>query len=216
MGTKKRITKDNYQEVTLKRSIIACWIILIICFVIKLFGGNFFEIVCNSNGFITVSNFIESTILFDIIQFISFTLSSYLIVKAIDFGISKRKLLIFLIICWIFWIVKELVKFGIIYIDVSIQVVLEFAVLYIACLVTCNTKSKLKLRIFKPMLFILLLLIFSLVSVFVKNIGYKESLNDSFLTGFIFMIDYYIMIALTYLYQKRRYYKWVLGDGSLG
>ena len=37
-------TKDKYNRV-IKRSIILCWIALAICFIVKIFGGNFFEIV---------------------------------------------------------------------------------------------------------------------------------------------------------------------------
>ena len=43
-------TKDKYNRV-IKRSIILCWIALAICFIVKIFGGNFFEIVVHRGLF---------------------------------------------------------------------------------------------------------------------------------------------------------------------
>ena len=46
----EKLDKERY----LKRVIIVCWIALAICFGIKLFGGNLFEIMCNNENFIKV------------------------------------------------------------------------------------------------------------------------------------------------------------------
>ena len=52
MKNKKIITPENYKEIMLKRGIISCWILLAICLIIKICGGNYFAIVCNSENFI--------------------------------------------------------------------------------------------------------------------------------------------------------------------
>ena len=48
MDNLKVVTNDNYKQKVLQRMILVCWIILLICFVIKLFGGNFFAFVGSS------------------------------------------------------------------------------------------------------------------------------------------------------------------------
>ena len=215
MGTKKRITKDNYQEVALKRSIIACWVILIICFVIKIFGGNYFGIVCTNDKFLAICNYIDNSWIAYLLRCISFLLSSFLIFKCIDYGSSKIKTIIFLMLCMCVWSYKHLINLGIINVGTFIYAVMDFVSLYIMSVI-CSSKKNIYVRFIKPIIFIALLLAFSLISATTKNIGIHESLNSYFVEGIIFMIDYYIMIVLTYLYAKRRYYKWVNGDGSLG
>ena len=44
----------------LKRLIIVSWVALGCCFLIKLLGGNLFEIVCNNQRFITICNYIDN------------------------------------------------------------------------------------------------------------------------------------------------------------
>ena len=216
MGTKKRITKDNYQGVALKRSIIACWIILIICFVIKLFGGNYFEIVCTSENFVNVCNYIDNGFIAVIIRFTSFMLSSYCFIKIIDFAITKRNLIISLFICLLYWCFKHCIEVGAITISLLLIDVLDFLILYLIAILFCNKKRNIVIRFVSPIIYIGVLLLFSMISALVKNFGFNEKVTESFMVAFIFMIDYYIMIILTYLYKKRRYRKWVTGDGSTG
>lgn len=199
-----KITEDNYREVVLKRSIILCWVLLAICFVIKIFGGNFFAIVCTNEKFIKVCEFIENTIIFDILQFISFVFSYFLIFRCVDMNNSKRNTIIFFIYAVLYFVFKELIKFNVIQLTTTIHNILEFGLIYFFMIMFCNTKSKLHIRLLKPLLFVSLLLIFSLISAIVKNIGIDSSLNESVVMGLIFLIDYYIMILLTYFYMKRR------------
>lgn len=215
MGTKKRITKDNYQEIVLRRSIIACWVILGICFFIKIFGGNFFEIVCTNDKFVSICNFIDKSWIAYLLRCISFLFSSFLIFKCIDYGSSKIKTIIFLILCMCVWSYKHLINLGVINVGTLLYNVLDFVSLYIISVI-CSSKKNIYSRFIKPLIFIALLFVFSIISATTKNIGIHESLNSYFVEGIIFMIDYYIMIVLTYLYAKRRYLRWVNGDGSLG
>ena len=52
----EKLDKTKY----LKRVIIVCWIALAICFGIKLFGGNLFEIMCNNENFIKVCEYADN------------------------------------------------------------------------------------------------------------------------------------------------------------
>ena len=56
-------TKDKYNRV-IKRSIILCWIALAICFIVKILGGNFFEIVVHNDR-------IALTLIFQVLSLIT-------------------------------------------------------------------------------------------------------------------------------------------------
>ena len=56
-------TRDKYNRV-IKRSIILCWIALAICFIVKIFGGNFFEIVVHNDR-------IALTLIFQVLSLIT-------------------------------------------------------------------------------------------------------------------------------------------------
>lgn len=213
---KEKIDENNYKEIMLRRSIIICWVILGICFIVKLFGGNYFSIACENERVVKICKYIDLSPLAYIIRLLSFLLSSYLIFKSVDFGTSKKQTAIFLGLCFVAWCYKHLINVGIINISAILYNIFDFIILYIL-LIICTLKGKsILIKLVKPLLFVALLFIFSLVSIVIKNVGIKSSLNSYFLQGIIFMVDYYIMLVLTYLYSKRRYLKWANGDGSRG
>lgn len=216
MKVKDKITEDNYKEVVLKRSIIICWVLLAICLVIKLFGGNFFGIMCESDHFIKFCEFCDKYYISLVFGYSSFVISSLMIIKCVKFKTSKFRCFLVFILLSLYWAFKTLITFKVITINTVLYNLLDFISLYGCCLVTYRRDDFNFAGFLRPFLAILMLLVFSFVSAFVKNIGFHSSINTSFLVGFIFMIDYYIMIVITYLYQKRRYLKWATGDGSLG
>lgn len=76
-------TKDKYNRV-IKRSIILCWIALAICFIVKIFGGNFFEIVVHNDRFTAVCGFCQkSFILTNIVYYISSCICTFLYTNAV-------------------------------------------------------------------------------------------------------------------------------------
>ena len=205
MKSKNKITEDNYQEIVLKRSIIICWILLAICLVIKLFGGNFFGIVCENENFIGFCNFIDQYQISAIFRFLSFMVSSILVMKIVNYESKTLNTIAYTFLCFAYWCFKHLIEVDIIQISTLLYNIIDSVSLYVLILIVIN-KHQPKWKIFlKPLLAVIILLVFSFVSAFVKNIGINARITSSFLTGFIFMIDYYIMLILTYLYVKRRY-----------
>lgn len=204
MKIKNKITEDNYQEVVLKRSIIICWVLLAICFVIKLFGGNFFEIMCTNEKFIKICEFIDSSYLFYVIQFIVSMLSMVIIMLSIDTKASKLSVIIKIVLCFMLWCVKHLQSIGIINISLYVIDVIDFVFIYFVSMILYEKGTKKRTRFLKPLLFVVLLFIFTLISAIVKNIGLSGVLPNYSLIGLIYMIDYYIMIVLLFLYEKRR------------
>lgn len=188
----------DYKEIILKRAIILCWVLLIICFIIKLCGGNYFNIMCNNENFIKFCNFIENSIIKYIIYLFSFIFSSYLLLKIVkpDFKILSLKSLLFLICCIIVWVFKLLIELNIFTINTLIVNILDFVILYI--LLVIFTKRPL-LSIFA----VILLFVFSLISSLVKGIGIDSSITDNYFVAQIFLIDYYLMLVLSILYSKK-------------
>lgn len=73
----------------LKILIITCWVVYIICLIIKLCGGNRFEIATTNQRFIDVCNYIDNNLwLKMIIATIIYVISTYIIYL----GLTKQKL----------------------------------------------------------------------------------------------------------------------------
>lgn len=188
----------DYKEIILKRAIILCWILLIICFIIKLCGGNYFNIVCNNKNFIKFCNFIENSIIKYIIYLFSFIFSSYLLLKIVkpDLKFISLKSLLFIICCIIIWVFKLLIELNIFTINTLIVNILDFVILYI--LLVIFTKRPLL-----SILAVILLFVFSIISSLVKGIGIDSSITDNYFVAQIFLIDYYLMLVLSVLYSKK-------------
>ena len=104
-----KTTDKNYKPVVIKRCIIACWILLGICLVIKLFGGNYFAILCTNERFIAVCNFVDEIIPLKIVigcisSYISYSLFYLAMLNKKWF--SKRELIIVLVGVPIFVIIR--------------------------------------------------------------------------------------------------------------
>lgn len=188
----------DYKEIILKRAIILCWVLLIICFIIKLCGGNYFNIMCNNENFIRFCNFIENSIIKYIIYSFSFIFSSYLLLKIVkpNFKILSLKSLLFLICCIIVWAFKLLIELNIFTMNTLIVNILDFVILYI--LLVIFTKRPLL-----SILAVILLFVFSIISSLVKGIGIDSSITDNYFVAQIFLIDYYLMLVLSVLYSKK-------------
>lgn len=199
---KKKVatTENNYREVMLKRAIILCWILLAICFVIKICGGNFFDIICNNDRFIKLCEFIDRAIIKYIIYFILFQITMYLLLIIVkpEIKIKSNSYIKYFIIMIIYWIYKLLIELNIIniqyyYIDI-IDFIIPIIILY---LYTHNLK--------KSLFTILLLFIFTLLSTITKNITIEQVVTDSYLIATLYSIDYYIMLVLSALYSRKVY-----------
>ena len=187
----------------IKRAIALCWIMLVACFAIKLFGGNWFEVVCTNEHFIKVCNFIDE-------KFLLHQVSSYFIYVIPTFFIllsccqvpkpSKTQLVVLICSLSLVWASK--------FIDIQLKTILEVVnTLFMPIVLRMCEKEKfketMKSRWFYGIIGYFLVLLFQLLSLFAKNIGI-HFVSESLFVTFILLIDYYIMIALYYLYTKLR------------
>lgn len=204
MKVKTKITEDNYKEVVFKRAIIICWVLLAICFVIKLFGGNYFAIACSNEKFIKVCEYIDSSALFYVIQFIVSIFSMMIVMSSIDPMASKAIIAIKSALCLVLWSIKHLQSIGVLHINLYLIDIIDFVFIYFVSMLLFKKGTNKRTRYLKPLLFVVLIFIFTLISSVVKNIGLSGILPNYSLIGLIYMIDYYIMTVMLYLYEKRR------------
>lgn len=179
--------KDKY-----KTLITACWIVLICCFIVKLLGGNWFEIACNNDKFIAFCNTYKNTIIEYIIGFITYTTTATLYYLAL----FKRKWyvkkdIIWIVLISIFAIVKRIfIKYQLLLGLTEILIIIGFPIIL-------DIK-----KWYRPIIAYGLTFVFQLISLLTKNIGIKV-IDDNFIVSLIFSIDYYIMLILYYLYANK-------------
>lgn len=178
--------KDKY-----KTLITSCWVVLLCCFIVKLLGGNFFEIVCENEKFIKFCDFVESNILKYILSFILYIVSSFIYFKAVLIKTTYKHNIILLITLSIWWFIKLLA-----YEDFNIMVLLDVAYMIFMPIII-NRKIWIS-----SIIGFVLTLVFQTISALTKNLSFYY-VDEKFIIGAIFTIDYYIMLILYYLYRTK-------------
>ena len=179
-----------------KTLITACWVVLGVCFLIKLLGGNFFEIMCNNEVIIKVCNFIDKTFLFYVFNFILYYFGTYYYFKAV---LKKEKLngkyVWFHLLFVILYLIKIFINMFLKGNNGVIIGTLVDTLFMIGPILIVNIKLWKRATIGY-----ILVWVFQLISVFIKNLGIDFA-TTSLLINTIFSIDYYIMVILYYLYS---------------
>lgn len=186
----EKLDKERY----LKRVIIVCWIALAICFGIKLFGGNLFEIMCNDENFIKVCEYADNNFwAFYIISASYCYVSLYFLELAMigKWKYSKSELIIF----------TATILIGVIVKSQNIVLSLLYDV-WQGVLMPIVFTRKDKKRFWFVLLGNALLVVFQLISMFIKNIHVGLITQNGTLCSAIFSIDVLLMIVLYYLYSN--------------
>ena len=184
---KEVVTKDNYKRKVLGRMITVCWALLLICFVVKIFGGNFFAFIGESK----VVDYIETNkYLLIIFQFVLYMIGTYPVMMTLHGG--KHCKLSILVIC-IMFVFKQ-------FIEVSstleiIATVVEFIGLILIPIILKN-------KWYKVLGVNILIVLFQIISMITKNISVLDFPYET-VVGYVYMIDYYIMLYLMWLYSKK-------------
>lgn len=187
------MNKDRLQmyESLTKITIVLCWLSLFSFWAIKLFCGNFFEIMVENENFVKFSNMVQNSWLKYLISLITISLSTYLALGAVSqkFYIKGWELIstLFIIISsWIFanFVNVDFLKMWYAYIAIAI-----FGIIF--------QNGWKKLFGFLPFI---LETLFSLISLLTRNIEIKVSTN--YFISLILSIDLYIMAFLYYLYSN--------------
>lgn len=186
----ERLDKEQY----LKRVIVVCWIALAICFGIKLFGGNLFEIMCNNDNFIKVCEYADNHFLAKyLIYFAQCFIQQYFFTLAIIQEIKMKRWQLSITIITVF--VGVFIKL----LNTQIGFVFDIwqAIVMPAVFSIKNPK-----RHWNIILANFLIIIFQLISMFVKNVNSIVVPNEGVLVASIFLIDVLLMILLYYSYSN--------------
>ena len=186
----EKLDKERY----LKRVIVVCWIALAICFGIKLFGGNLFEIMCNNENFIKVCEYADNHFWARYLIYVlySFAMQFFFILSMMgEIKYQRWKLILTIITVCVNVLVKLTISsFGLIF-DFW-QVIIMPAIFMI----------KTPKKHWNILIGNFLLIIFQMVSMFVKNINIGILTNEGVLVSTIFSIDVLLMILLYYGYSN--------------
>lgn len=181
------------KEVYIKRIIVISWIVLAICFIIKLFGGNLFEIICKNETFIAICEFCDNNWWAYFINGLIYCFfSTYFFILAVC---QTTKLQTWQTITTIGTIIIGCI---IKTFDKTIGVIFDVWQMIIMPLIFLIKTPKKLLNI---VIGNILVVIFQLVSLITKNINIGF-LGDSVLIGNIFAIDVLIMVILYFAYAN--------------
>jgi hypothetical protein len=189
------INKDRLQMyVSLtKITIVLCWLSLFSFWAIKIFGGNWFEIMVENENFIKLSNTVQNTWLKYLVSFFTVFIANYLILCAIaqKFYFKGKTLAIVFAIITSVWIVSNFVPLTFGY--------LPFWYAYLVMILWGIRTQKGWKKCF-GIFAIVFEFIFSTVSIITRNIPLH--ILDDYLMVAILIIDVNIMITLYYLYSN--------------
>ena len=187
----------------IKRAIILCWIMLVACFAIKLFGGNWFEVVCTNEHFSNLCDYVNRTpILYEGIAVITYLFSAYFIILSAS---RKSKISIFefflTIICFsLCWALK--------FISHNLKSIFELLLIWVFPIILNKSNFGGFFKSFKKtwhygIIGNFLVLSFQVISLITRNIS-LSFITGNFMLSMILLVDYYIMIFLYFLYVKQK------------
>ncbi len=176
----------------MKYLIRASWVVLACCFVIKLFGGNWFEIVCENEHFISACEYVDNTmwLKMTLACFIS-VIGDYLIICIL---LNKKSLFIKELVIFLpMMIGKSLLSWYNYWLSFSLNILVLIIVPFF---INKDWKHILITNV--------LVIVFQLISMFIRNYNTIIFNKNLFVVQTIMQIDYYLMTFLYYLYTFRR------------
>ena len=187
--------KDKY-----KTLIISCWVVLLVYFVIKLLGGNYFEAICYNPNIVSICEFVDNNYWVSyLFKAPAYAITSYLVYLTITKQKLKDDWWMIIIL-----LVQPFCKRYILPLGLAIDAFT--LIIYPTLKLIFVNKDKWWIVILRVLIGNVLLVAFQLLSTFTRNIGYYIPLDNT-LVGIIMSIDYYLMTLLYYLHTRDYYYK---------
>lgn len=178
-----------------KTLIIMCWVLLAVCVIIKLFGGNWFELSTDNTKFIEFCSYVDNTMWLKMtLACVNYLVSGYFVIciSLNKSKLSKKELLLFIPLM----IVKSILTWY----NSFIPIILDLVILFVLPLIITK-------KIIRPIIVILLVLAFQLLTLLIRNLGLNDNFNyNNTLISMLYQIDYIIMIFLSYIYNIK-YFK---------
>lgn len=196
MKSREVVTKDNYKQIVLKRMIILCWILLAVCFVVKIFGGNFFNIVCQNERFIKVCEYVDENVWCKIVLgFLSTFICNFLFYCSINMELKLRRLhlIILIVFCMMSVVFRTTLS------STLVNNIFNVVQYFILPFIFSNRKHIFNRKLICIISANIMVVLFQFVSIIVKGLSIFEYTTETTLIGLIFQIDIYIMLTLYYL-----------------
>lgn len=182
----------------IKTAIIISWIVLAVCFIIKIIGGKWFNIATNNKTFMAVCGFIDNQIWARAI--LSFAVN-LLIAVLINLAVLRQRMLNFK--QTIVVIVCVIVAFSVSFVGNCIEnKIIDIVGFILSFLPLCICPMILSKKPLRSILAIVLYAVFQAISIIVKGLSITKINDENALVGLIFSIDVYIMLILYYLYAN--------------
>lgn len=189
-NTLKQEKLKTYIQI-IRITIVICWISLFAFWAIKLFGGNWFEIVVQNDNFVKFSQKVETTWIKYLVSFITMFVANYFLFCAIKqkFLFNIQEFFVFLFFIISMWVVVHFVDIEIVKMLYGYIVIIVYGAL--------SQKGSKK---FFGILAVVLQIIFSVVSMLVRNV--ELNLVYNYMISLVLSFDIYIMYCLYYLYSN--------------
>lgn len=172
--------------------IIVSWVALILCCIVKIFGGNLFELWWDNPNFIAFCEYVENTTLLKMtIACLIYLISGYFIL-CITLNIKKLSLKHILIFSPIM-IFKSLISWY----NTTIAFILDYVILLIIPIIITK-------KIKRPIIVVVLIMIFQLITIVMRNLSFDFNIGNTIIENYLIQVDYYLMILLFYLYNFKR------------
>lgn len=179
----------------LNRVIIASWIGLAVCFVIKIFGASLFEIACDNDNFIAVCNYADTHYWANyLINCVHCFISLYFLELAMIGEYKYKKWQLNLLIITI--VIGTQIKLN----SANIGLLFDIWQLVLMPILFVNKTPK---RIWVVFFANILLIVFQFISLITKNLAISIVTTNGLLVGIIYSLDITIMIFLYYLYSNQ-------------
>ena len=184
-----------YYSIT-KIAIILCWLSLFAFWGIKIFGGNWFEIMVENENFIQFSNLLQNTWLKYVCSLITMFLSNYFIFGAISQDLTFKGSKCIFVFGGIvsMWVVVNFVNIDFLTMYYGYIVLILYGIIYQRSWKKCL-----------GLISVFLELLFSIISILTRNMNLV--VYDNYLISAIMIIDMYIMAILYYLYSNLKKFK---------
>ena len=172
--------------------ILISWIALIICLIVKLFGGNWFELWLENDNFIKFCEFVDNTQwLKMVLAFIIGIFTTYPLMCLI-YNVKYYKGL-WVVLYIIIMILKSLSSW---YFKIGSYIIDLLILIIIPMIITKNWK--------RPIIVNILTMALQLLTILIRNVNSGLNAADTFIEQFLIKIDYYLVLILLYLYNTKK------------
>jgi hypothetical protein len=190
---KDKITRERYTtSFRLKVLIIVCWVVYIACLIIKLCGGNRFEIATSNETFIAICDYIDNTLWLKITIYACISL---IMNTLLALAMMKQK----------FYTVKQICIFVPLILTMSIiswySVIAQYILNFVFCILIILFHPK---QWYRVLIGVILLFIFQFISIFTRNIGGININDEKSFVAIILQIDMIVMLVIYYLLANAR------------